>query len=764
MLNVKLSCAEKLAQMIDASKLQVESAISLFANGASAPFIARYRKEKTQGLQLKQLRIIEKSLQAEIDLEDRKRFLLESLQKSNKLTADLTAAILQSDSKLYLDDLCSPYRHQGKEKDNLKKIAELENFAAQIIADVATPIVEITQNYVGPEKEFNDVKIALKEARQNLIKRFAENPDFLQKIREYYWTHAILTSVKAKNKQDKRKQYVDYDGLSLPVSKIPSYKALALLEGRSTNFLKLTISIQDDVAYGEQAILDHFNIIKRDSDTYTWLLEVIHVAWRQKIVPKIETYIYSKLRDLANSEYMKTLFFSLSDVLLRAPAGPVVTLGIYLHKQEAYIAVALEDGTIVDSCVCLLFGPQGDRHQFLISLAKLTLKYNVSLISIAPSSGYREVERVVDELIKMYPDFALGKVIVNDLGITSQLEKMSKKKNSLEIAMMVAGSIARRAQDPLLELAGFDLQDLYAGMLDVKLDKFTYETAAIVEDCLCAVGVDVNISTWQVLNKISGIDENLAKKIVAVRDKYGAFQSREDLREKLNLSTNVYQNIAGFLQIKNIDNVLDASRIHPEAYPIVVKILNDKQISLDKLIGNTSLLDEIKPSDYITSDYGMADITDILRELESPGKDPRAKFKLFIQSLDVNSVYDLVVGQVLEGVVTKIVNFGIFVDVGVYQDGLVHVSSLGRGVAKNLHAIVHLGDIVSVQIDHLDKDRKRIGLILHAFDKIKSEPVKRAIQPARSKNKVKEVVKGKNKHVFNTAMADALMRLREGDR
>ncbi|MDF1758313.1 MAG: Tex family protein [Legionellaceae bacterium] len=775
---------EKIAKEINASVSQVEAAISLLDEGATVPFIARYRKEKTNGLDDGKLRALHTRLKYLRELNERREAIIHSISEQNRLTDELENSILNADSKIRLEDLYLPYRLKRRTKASIAQESGLEPLANLLLQDLTVDIEASAEKYINKDLGVESVSAAVEGARQILMERFAESPDLLKKMRDHFWKHGVLNTTTIKGKKDANKKYADYVNYAEKVSQIPSHRALAVFRGRSDNSLKISLSLPDNDDFGVESIFNFFNIEKQSTKCCDWLIETAKKSWSTKLFAKVETAIFKRLRDLADSEAIRVFSINLRDLLLAAPAGGVVTLGLDPGiRTGVKVAIVDNTGKLLDHCVLFPFGMQNEWHQSIAMLAKLTAKYDVKLISIGNGTGSRETIRLVNELIKMYPDFNLTKVLVSEAGasVYSASELAANEFPDLDVSIRGAVSIARRLQDPLSELVKIDPKSIGVGQYqhDVNQTNLQETLEDVVEDCVCSVGVDINLASVNLLSRVCGLNTTLAKNIVKYRDEKGFFKDREELKKVGQMGPKTYQQAAGFLRINNGDNPLDSSGVHPESYFVVEKILADKKLPIKQVIGNSDVLSSIKASDYTTENLGIPSITDILKELLQPGRDPRPEFKFASFKEGIEEIADLYVGLELEGVVSNVTNFGAFVDIGVHQDGLVHISSMSNKFVSDPRMVVKALDIVKVKVLEVDKDRRRISLTMNLDDKTveptnkvarssskKVSPTKTTPKPQSHSLSGKKKAKSpltSTKPVFNTAMADALTKLKKGD-
>lgn len=772
----KMSIAEQIARELNVPAANVSAAIGLLDDDASVPFIARYRKELTGGLDDTQLRTLAERLDYLRDMEARRLAILAELRTQEKLTETLEAQILAAETKTRLEDLYLPYRPKRRTKASLAKEAGLEPLAERLLQNPSlSPELE-AESFINIEHGIDSVDKAVLGARQILMEKFAEDPDLLNDVRDYLWQHGVLTSKGAKLKQKELHKFADYCDFSEPIKKIPSHRALALFRGRREGVLQIALNLPNLLEYGIQVICKYFKL--DETQLPQWLLETVKLAFTTKLFPKLELELLGRVRELADVEAIRVFAENLRDLLLRSPAGPQVTIGLDPGiRTGVKVAVVDATGKLLDYTTIFPLAPLNEWHQSIVELAKLAAKYSVKLISIGNGTGSRETERLVSELIKMYPDLSLSKVLVSEAGasVYSASELAAKEFPELDVTLRGAVSIARRLQDPLAELVKIDPKAIGVGQYqhDVNQTRLARCLDGVVEDCVNAVGVDINQASVALLSRVSGLNETLAKNLVEYRFQNGAFKNRHELKKVERMGEKTFQQAAGFLRVIHGENPLDASGVHPEAYPIVEKILAEKKLPLKDVIGNQEVLAQIDLTSYVDETYGLPTLRDIVAELEKPGRDPRPTFKTIAFKDGVEKLEDLEEGMLLDGVVSNVTNFGAFVDIGVHQDGLVHISSMTNHFISDPRKVVKAGDIVQVKVIELDKARRRIGLTmkLNAETKDTKRPVKKqivakkpeALQKPKVVAKPKEEKKPQREQkqtIFNTAMADALSKLK----
>lgn len=767
--------ANQVAQALRVQVSQVEAAVRLLDEGSTVPFIARYRKEATGGLSDTQLRFLTERLYYLRELEARRAVILESIREQSQLTPELEQAILTADTKVRLEDLYLPFRPKRRTKAHMAKEAGLLPLAEALFHDSNLDPQTLAETFVNAEKGVQTIEEALDGAQQILMELFAEDPDLLQSMRVYLWENSVLTSTKTKvkNKKGSDQKFADYLNYAEPLKKIPSHRALALFRGRREQVLQLSLTLPQNPDYGVNAI-EQFVMKKNAGKMSAWLKETIVQTWKTKLSAKLETELLARLRELADDEAIRVFIRNLRDLLLAAPAGQKVTIGLDPGIRTGVKVVVVDiTGKLLDYVTIFPFAPQNEKQDALATLAKLAAKYHVQLISIGNGTGSRETARLVTDLIKMYPDMSLTSVLVSEAGasVYSASEYAAKEFPDLDVTLRGAVSIARRLQDPLAELVKIDPKAIGVGQYqhDVNQARLVRTLTGVVEDCVNAVGVDVNTASAALLTHVAGLNEGIAQQILLYRDEHGVFKNRESLRNVPRMGDKTYQQAAGFLRIPFGENALDASGIHPEAYPLVEHILKKEELSLAELMGNQVRIKQIDPAFYVDEIYGLQTVQDVLKELEKPGRDPRGEFKTVQFKEGIEKIEDLKVDMILEGIVSNVTNFGAFVDIGVHQDGLVHISSMTNKFIHDPHTIVKAGDVIQVKVIEVDVARRRIGLSM----KLQNESIK-LIEDNPIKNnaikKPKPVVKKTEKQSmprsapFNTAMQDALMKLKVGSK
>lgn len=759
-----------IAKELQVKPNQVKNAIRLLDDDNSVPFIARYRKEVTENLSDVQLRILAERLSYLRELEDRRQTILASIKEQDKLSPELEQAILSADSKVRLEDLYLPFRPKRRTKATIAREAGLEPLALQLLESLTLVPETHALSFINPEANVNTYEDALLGAQHILIEYFAENAELLKNMRDYLWLNAQIHAEINKNAEaNARKKFADYANYKEPLKKIPSHRALALFRGRREQCLSITVIIPDET-YGEHAIRSYFNI---NDSANSWLLETVNLAWKTKIFPKLELELLAHLRGLASDEAIKVFKSNLRDLLLAAPAGEKATMGLDPGIRTGLkIAVVDATGSLLDYTTVFPLAPHNQWQEAIGELAKLAAKHNVSLISIGNGTGSRETDRLVNELIHMYPDLKLTKAIVNEAGasVYSASELASQELSDIDVSIRGAVSIARRLQDPLAELVKIDPKSIGVGQYqhDISQTHLAQSLDGVVEDCVNAVGVELNTASVSLLARVAGLNSAVAESIVTYRDTHGSFKNRQMLKEVPKLGDKTFQQAAGFLRIRQSTNPLDQSAVHPEAYAIVEKILAQENCTLEELMGNKERLSKINAQNFTDDQFGLPTITDILLELEKPGRDPRPDFKTAKFTEGVETINDLAVGMILEGIVSNVTNFGAFVDIGVHQDGLVHISEMTKQFISDPHRIVKANDIIKVKVIDVDKERRRISLSMKLEAENNTETKKPPRQfESKPKNKMgkpqikKPTPAEKPKIILNTALADQLAKLKQ---
>ncbi|BBA33785.1 transcription accessory protein TEX [Methylocaldum marinum] len=763
----------RIAEELGVRERQVQAAVDLLDEGATVPFIARYRKEATGGLDDTQLRTLEVRLSYLRELEERRQTILDSIREQDKLTPELEQAILAADTKTLLEDLYLPYKPKRRTKAQIAREAGLEPLADALLGDPSLVPETEAGKFADADKGVPDAAAALEGARQILMERFAEQAGLLAELRERIWNEGILSSTVAEGKEQAGAKFRDYFDFEEPVAKIPSHRALALFRGRNEDVLDLALKVgkDEDAAHksAESLIARTFGIADKGRPADRWLADTVHYAWKVKILTRIDLDLKQRLREAAEAEAIQVFAKNLKDLLLAAPAGPRTTMGLDPGLRTGVkVAVVDRTGKLLETATIYPHVPQNQWDQSIATLARLIARHGVELVATGNGTASRETDQLVGDLIKRHPELHITKVMVSEAGasVYSASELAAKEFPDLDVSLRGAVSIARRLQDPLAELVKIEPKAIGVGQYqhDVNQSQLSKSLDAVVEDCVNAVGVDVNTASASLLRYVSGLSQTISQNIVEYRNRNGAFDSREDLRNVPRLGEKTFEQAAGFLRIMNGNNPLDASAVHPEAYPVVERIIGDTGKDIRELIGNAAFLRGVNAENFTDDRFGLPTVTDILRELEKPGRDPRPEFKTAQFKEGVDKIEDLKPGMMLEGVVTNVTNFGAFVDIGVHQDGLVHISHLSDRFVKDPREVVKAGDVVKVKVLEVDVPRRRIGLSMKkdAADAPRSErgpsiPSGKAAAPKTKKPRQESLPRPQG------AMAEALAKaLRKG--
>ncbi|MEV3807365.1 Tex family protein [Aeromonas dhakensis] len=733
----------QIAGELNARPEQVQAAVRLLDEGATVPFIARYRKEVTGGLDDSQLRTLESRLGYLRELADRRQVILRSIEEQGKLTPELARELNEADSKTRLEDLYLPYKPKRRTKGQMAIEAGLEPLADLLLDDPMKDPEQEAVRFLNAEQGISDNKAALDGARYILMERFAEQADLLEKLRDYVWQSATLRARVVAGKEQEGAKFKDYFEHDEPLHKAPSHRVLAMLRGRNEGILNLALVTGDDESTSpcEGIIAHHLRLNLQSRPADKWLQGVVSWTWKIKLSLQMETELIGRIRESAEEEAIKVFAMNLKDLLMAAPAGMRCTMGLDPGiRTGVKVAVVDATGKLVDTATIYPFEPKRQIDQSLKTLNELCQKHKVELISIGNGTASRETDRLVSDLFERYPAAKAQKIVVSEAGasVYSASELASQEFPDLDVSLRGAVSIARRLQDPLAELVKIDPKSIGVGQYqhDVGQSQLARRLDAVVEDCVNAVGVDVNTASVALLNRVSGLSQTLAQNIVAYRDEHGAFQHRQQLLKVSRLGPKAFEQCAGFLRIRGGSNPLDGSAVHPESYPVVERILAKLEQTVDSLLGNSSLLRTLKPADYTDEQFGVPTVTDIIGELDKPGRDPRPEFKTATFKEGVEKISDLVPEMVLEGVVTNVTNFGAFVDIGVHQDGLVHISSLTDRFVKDPREVVKAGDIVRVKVLEVDVPRKRISLTMRLDEKA-GQPARKPAEPRHTGNNAK---------------------------
>lgn len=728
---------ETLAGELNARPQQVAAAVKLLDDGATVPFIARYRKEVTGGLDDGQLRTLEQRLGYLRELEDRRQVILSSIEEQGKLTAALRADIVSAETKTRLEDLYLPYKPKRRTRGEIAKEAGLEPLADQLFNDPSHDPEQLAARYLNPDQKITDTKAALDGARYILMERFAEQASVLERLRTHMMRHGHLHASVVAGKEQEGAKFADYFEHDELFSKIPSHRALAMFRGRNEGILQLKLLLPDDVEPAEPIIAALVGVADQGRPADTWLQTVITWTWRVKLQLQIETDLLGQLRERAETDAIAVFANNLRDLLMAAPAGPRPTLGLDPGLRTGVkVAVVDATGKLVATDTIYPHAPRNQWQASLATLAKLCQRHHVELVAIGNGTASRETDKLAAELLAQLANPQLHKIMVSEAGasVYSASELAAQEFPELDVSLRGAVSIARRLQDPLAELVKIDPKSIGVGQYqhDVSQLHLAHALDATVEDCVNAVGVDLNMASAPLLTRVAGLNKNLAEQIIVYRDEQGAFVNRKQLLKVPRLGPKTFEQCAGFLRIRNGENPLDNSAVHPERYQLVEQILQDLEQPASAVIGASDVLHKLDTERYINEDVGLPTLRDIISELEKPGRDPRPAFQAATFKEGVETLNDLEPDMVLEGVVTNVTHFGAFVDIGVHQDGLVHISALSNRFVEDPRTIVKAGDVVKVKVMDVDIPRKRIALSMRLDDQAAERQVQ---QGARGSNK-----------------------------
>ena len=720
------SISSRIAAELSAHASQVDAAIRLLDEGSTVPFISRYRKEVTGGLDDTQMRMLEARLAYLRELEERRKAILASITEQGKLTPALEQAVRAADTKTALEDHYLPYKTKRRTRAQIAREAGLEPLAMQLLESPSTSPEDAAAGFLDPERGVADVKSALDGARQILIERFSEDAALIGALRERTRKQGSLRSSVAKDipaeKQTEAAKFSDYFEYDEPIQRIPSHRALALLRGRALGYLSIALDpeparIEGAPSEFEAIVANHFGIQQQGRAADRWLADTVRLAWRARMLLHLEVELVGTLRAAAEHEAIQVFGLNLRDLLLAAPAGARATMGLDPGLRTGVkVAVVDANGKLLDTATIYPHAPRRDWDRSLATLAGLALRHGVSLVSIGNGTASRETDQLAGELLRAQPELKLSKVMVSEAGasVYSASELAAREFPELDVSLRGAVSIARRLQDPLAELVKIDPKSIGVGQYqhDVNQTQLARALDATVEDCVNAVGVELNTASVALLSRVSGLNASLAQRIVEHRDAHGSYPDRRALLQVPRLGEKAFEQAAGFLRIRGGTNPLDASAVHPEAYPVVERLVAKSGRRVDRLIGDGDFLRQVNAKELVDERFGLPTVKDILAELEKPGRDPRPEFKAATFREDVRELADLKPGMVLEGVVTNVTNFGAFVDVGVHQDGLVHISQLAKRFVKDPREVVKAGDLVNAKVLSIDLPRKRVALTL----------------------------------------------------
>ena len=766
-----MQISARIAEELGVKESQVNAAINLLDEGSTVPFIARYRKEVTAGLDDSQLRHLDERLIYLREMEDRRSTILKSIEEQDKLTAELKQAILAAETKTRLEDLYAPYKPKRRTKAQIAREAGIEPLLDAILADPTQNPEQLAEKYLNAEAGFSDTEKVLEGARNILLERISEEADLLGILREYVWENALLKATVVAGQEQIGAKFKDYFDYVEPLKNVPSHRALALFRGRSESVIRIKLFVpqQDDLeVYSDMGVCDamvakQLGFSQQGRAADNWLLEGARWGWRVKISLQLETELFMKLREQAEEEAIRVFGENLRDLLLAAPAGSRATMGLDPGLRSGVKVVVLDKtGKVLEYETIYPHAPKNQWDVSISTLAKLAQKHQVELVSIGNGTASRETDKLVKELINNHPELHLNSLVVSEAGasVYSASELAAKEFPDLDVSIRGAVSIARRLQDPLAELVKINPKSIGVGQYqhDVNQYQLARKLDAVIEDCVNAVGVEINTASVPLMAKVAGLTESLASNIVDFRELHGAFTNRQQLLDVVRLGPKAFEQAAGFLHIHNGKNPLDASSVHPEAYPIVERILQKSHKKITDIIGDKKFLNSLAANDFTDESFGEPTVRDIINELHKPGRDPRPEFKTASFKDGVEKVKDLKPAMLLEGVITNVTNFGAFVDIGVHQDGLVHISAITDKFIKDPREVVKTGDVVKVKVMEVDVPRNRIALSMRLNDEINQAQGKKEHKtinaPKQNKQKANKPVKQ------NTAMAAAFAKLK----
>ncbi len=774
--------AEQIAKELDVKISQINAAINLLDEGATVPFIARYRKEVTQGLDDNHLRHLAQRLVYLRDLNDRRNVIIANIEQQGNLTPALAAELNNADNKTRLEDLYLPFKPKRRTKGQIAIAAGLAPLANNIYNNwQLNPEHEATA-FINKEHGFIDEKSALEGAHYILVERFAEDANLIQKLRRHLLKQAHLCSKVVKAKTGEAAKYRDYFEHSELLKNVPSHRMLAMLRGRNEGLLSLRIDVDpgQDSAFSsaQQLIVEHFNLRLTGQAAAEFLMKVVNTTWKMKLSQSLETELLGNLREQAEIEAIKVFSRNLNDLLMAAPAGAKVTLGLDPGMRTGCkLAIVDETGKLLQTATIFPHAPQNHWDKSVRTLVNLCQQHKVTLVAIGNGTGSRESDKLVADVISKIENNKPTKVIVSEAGasVYSASEFAAQEFPDLDVSIRGAVSIARRLQDPLAELVKIDPKAIGVGQYqhDVSQSQLSQTLDNVIEDCVNAVGVDLNSASAALLSRVSGLNKTMANNVVSFRDEHGRFNNRNELKKVARLGPKAFEQAAGFLRITNGSNPLDCSGVHPETYALVEQILKQSNSPITELIGNKSALENINIETLASESFGIITIKDIISELEKPGRDPRPEFKTATFQEGVNTINDLKVGMILEGVISNVANFGAFVDVGVHQDGLVHISSLTNKFVSDPHEIVKAGEVVKVKVTEVDPQRKRISLTMRLDEvtpPVTSHSTEKSAKAGHNDNKNKHQHKNQarvqkpkmeNNAAMGNAFADAFAKLKK---
>ncbi|AUT67974.1 MULTISPECIES: Tex family protein [Paraburkholderia] len=726
---VAIKIVQRIATELTVQPRQVAAAVQLLDEGATVPFIARYRKEVTGNLDDTQLRTLEERLLYLRELEDRRASIIASIDEQGKLTDELRAAIEGADSKQVLEDLYLPYKPKRRTRAQIAREAGLQPLADALLANPLLDPQTEAAKYVDAKKGVADVKVALDGARDILSEQFGETAEVLGKLRDYLFNQGVLASAVVEGKEgEEGEKFRDYYDYSETIRTVPSHRALALFRGRNAGVLMIKLGLGEELDAqvphpGEAMIARHFGIANQGRPADKWLSDVCRWCWRVKVQPHIENELLTNLREEAENEAIRVFARNLKDLLLAAPAGPKAVIGLDPGLRTGVkVAVVDRTGKVLATDQIYPHEPRRDWDGSIAKLARIAAQTQAELVSIGNGTASRETDKLASELMSRHPELKLQKIVVSEAGasVYSASELAAKEFPDMDVSLRGAVSIARRLQDPLAELVKIEPKAIGVGQYqhDVNQRDLARSLDAVVEDCVNAVGVDANTASVALLARVSGLNATLARNIVDYRDANGPFPTRDHLRKVPRLGDKTFEQAAGFLRINGGENPLDRSSVHPEAYPVVERMLAKISRNIGDVLGNRDALSRLSPAEFVDDRFGLPTVRDILSELEKPGRDPRPEFKTATFREGVEKISDLSPGMVLEGVVTNVAAFGAFIDIGVHQDGLVHVSAMSTKFIKDPHEVVRAGQIVKVKVLEVDVKRQRISLTMRMDDDV----------------------------------------------
>ncbi|STO63076.1 transcriptional accessory protein (S1 RNA binding domain) [Haemophilus parahaemolyticus] len=770
MSDLNQTISQVIAGELNVKPQQILAAMNLLDEGNTIPFIARYRKEVTGGLDDTQLRHFETRLIYLRELDDRRQTILKSIDEQGKLSDELREKIFATESKTELEDLYLPYKPKRRTRGQIAIEAGLEPLAEQLWQDPRLTPESVAEQFISADKGVTDSKAALDGARYILMERFAEDAELLAKLRQYLTANATIEAKVIEGKEQEGEKFRDYFAHSEPLKNVPSHRALAMFRGRNEGILSLSINADPLAEEGakssqcEEIIREHLGVIFNNQPTDKWREQVIAWTWKVKALLHLETELMANLREKAEEEAIDVFARNLSALLMAAPAGARNTMGLDPGLRTG-VKVAVVDNTGKLLATDTIYPHTSGKAAAEVSLYKLIKQHNVELIAIGNGTASRETERFAKDVLKQIksskPDIQIPQtVVVSEAGasVYSASELAANEFPDLDVSLRGAVSIARRLQDPLAELVKIEPKAIGVGQYqhDVNQTQLARKLDAVVEDCVNAVGVDLNTASAPLLSRVAGMSKTLAQNIVAYRDENGRFNSRSDLKKVPRLGPKAFEQCAGFMRVLNGKNPLDASSVHPEAYPVVEKILQATQATLAELMGNESKMHQLNAKDFVDEQFGLLTVNDIFKELEKPGRDPRGEFKTATFVDGVEEIKDLQVGMILEGTVTNVANFGAFVDIGVHQDGLVHISMLSNSFVDDPHKVVKVGDVVKVKVLEVDVARKRIALSMRLDEKLTERSEEKSPVRKNSEKSDRLQKNGGRNQFTNNAFADAL--------